>query len=252
MKPLLTLAILVLGLDVLHANDHPLRKLDGLWYNQYIDRTIEINAFQDGLKVRGLRGGNRWVWFDRTSPNTYYDQYGNRLRIHDQFIRYNTRHSRGKLTFIKIVRKDRYDERPNHSDRSRNRQNDDRWAEDDFESGNDHYKYDDYDQRWDNRHGSTQNKSNTYKYEGNNTDLEGTWSVNGLDKKVFVTETRDGFKARFDDETKWYSFTKQTSGAYLDENRNKYYFENGQLIWEDYRGTRKYNLTKISDEYGNE
>lgn len=260
MKPLLTLVILVFGLGFLQADDHPLRRLDGLWYNQYKNRTIEIHAYQDGLKVRGLRAGNRWVWFERTNPNTYHDQYGNRLKVYNHYIRYNARHFRGKLTFIKMGGNDRNDDHYRNSDRSRNdsrsrdRQNQGRWDDDDFEDVDDYNYYDETSKNWNKRNDDarTTNGDRISKNEDRANDIEGTWSVDHLGKKVFITETRDGFKARFNDETKWYSFTKQDSGTYMDENRNKYYFENGQLIWEDGKGSRKYNLTKMSDEYGNE
>lgn len=257
MKSLLTLVIFVYGFGSLKAEDHPFRRLDGLWYNHYKDRTIEIHAYQDGLKVRGLRPGNRWVWLDRANANTYYDQYGNRLKVYNEFIRYNTRRMRGKLTFVKLHIKDRNHDHYRNSDhsrsdnRSRHSQNHG-WADDDFEDESDVDGYEGRDQKWNKDDDIIHNKSNTTRYEGNDTDLEGTWSVNGLDKKVYVTETRDGFKARFNDDPNWYKFTKQVSGIFIDENGNKYYFDNGQLIWEDNRGLRKYNLTKISDEYGNE
>ena len=66
---------------------------------------------------------------------------------------------------------------------------------------------------------------------------------------MYIVETRDGIKARFSDELKWYVYLKDsTNSVYIGENEQKYFIKNGILIWTNANQTMTFYLTKVSDD----
>ena len=246
MRALFTLIVIFVTFScILNANNPHPRSYNGLWYNNYTGKTIEIQHYADGLKIKGLPAYRNWARFERNSANTYYDRFGNRIKLQGPNIRYYTNRRHGRLTFVKI-QNDKH--RPtNTRDRHHSIE---RLDDDDY--------YDAYDRNIritdQDRYLDDEDVNSSFPITPSrqaNNDVEGTWQVNNPDKKVYITETRDGLKARFSDELKWYVYHLETSsGNYISENGNRYIFENDRLVWIDKSGNRKFYMTKISEDFG--
>jgi hypothetical protein len=229
--------VLILLPVFLHAEANQLM-VSGKWYNPYINRQIEIIVYPDGLKVRGIHSKNRWTYFERSGNRTFRDWYGNRIRFQGlEELLYTSNTRRARLTFFLMhgYQKSRWDkETGGYADR------------------------DYYDER-DSRYGNDDTDVNEKKYQNRNQkvdfdikDMEGTWKVNDLSKNVFIIETRDGIKARFSDENKWFSYIKEPndSAGFVSEEGHQYiYSEDGKLIWVDKTNAKKFFLNKISDDF---
>ena len=248
MRALITLIVMFITSSfILNANNPHPRSYNGLWHNDYTGKTIEIQAYADGLNIKGLPTYRHWVWFERSSGNTYYDRYGNRIKIQGPYIRFYTHRRHGRLTFIQL-QNDRPRPSAGHDGhKGRERHNEDDYYDQSYrnERYNDDDSYND-----DRTYTKELNKAQSYSKPSYN-DPEGTWQVQSPNKKVYITETRDGLKARFSDELKWYTYKLDTSsGNYISENGNRYIFENDRLLWIDKSGNRKFYMTKISEDFG--
>jgi len=237
MNRIILLTTLILLPYLFFANNK--LSLSGTWYNPFRDMTIQIVDYPDGIKVRGLHSGFRWVYFDMTGSYTFRDVYGNKIkRIDRGHIIYSARNRNERLTFVNM---------------------------DDFHIQNDRklrkYRYyEDYidsNQQYD-RNDNDANYLQEYNYQSENrnqkaffADPEGTWKVKEISKNVFIVETRDGIKARFSDESRWYSYTKDLADPFLFKNEKGHTYrlsDDGQLIWNDKENKRRFYLIKISDE----
>lgn len=212
--------------------------VSGKWYNPYIDRQIVVLAFPDGIKVKGIHSKYGWTFFDRRGSGTFYDVYGNKIRLfgHDQIL-YTDRRKKVRLSFILL---NTY----KNQDRQRYKRGDDK---------SDYYNK--YDQKFSDKEDdfSEQNDHNgNQKYEIEPNDLEGTWKVKDFSKTVYIVETRDGIKARFSDEKKWFTYHRSShdsAGFVSDEGYQYIYTGDGKLIWIDKTQAKKFYLTKISDQF---
>lgn len=255
--------IYILSISAVYSNE----KITGqrqFWYNGLLNRTIEVQHYTDGIEVKGLHSRHGYSWFQRRSSTSYFDKYGNKLKwSRNKVIYYNQRRN-SRLTFLP-----RYD-------RTQNRDCDydpiyRDMGQHDY-SDNQNHDYEDYipnrsdrkNQRYSkqskarehdiNRSQSVDNRrsnpSNNFEDQyANTTALEGTWKVKDLNKKVYIVETRDGIKARFSDELKWYVYLKDsTNSVYIGENEQKYFIKNGILIWTNANQTMTFYLTKVSDD----
>lgn len=209
---------------------------EGNWYNPHLKRSIYITSYHDGIKVKGIHSRYGSTWFEKCGRNTYCDRYDNYFKVsgRDRLVFYK-RDGRVRLTF--------YPTRSNDCEpRSRYDDRDDDWYSDDrrYDDG---YGDDDYNSR--NRgKGRVINKRPSYNFSP-----EGTWQSSDFGKKVFIVDTRDGLKARFSDDSKWYIFKNddKKSGIYLGDKGHRYEYIDDNLYWIDNVGQRKYKLTKISD-----
>jgi hypothetical protein len=87
MRTFITLIVIFITSSfILNANNPHPRSYNGLWHNDYTGKTIEIQAYADGLNIKGLPTYRHWVWFERSSGNTYYDRFGNRIKIQGPYI----------------------------------------------------------------------------------------------------------------------------------------------------------------------
>jgi hypothetical protein len=232
------------------------------WYNGYLNRTIEIFQYEDGIEVKGLHSNLGYFWFQRRSSHSYFDRYGNKIKLYRTKIIYYSNRRNSRLTFLPVY--DRFDRR-NCEDEYRDRG----YHDHDYY---DRERYDDY-RRNNNRHGAdntyrkdrksrpseanrsyekrgiTKNENIVTQDKVSNDEIEGTWKVKDLSKKVYIVDTRDGIKARFSDELKWYVYkSKGQENEFIAENGQTYTLKNGVLIWSNGDLTKTFYMTKISDE----
>jgi hypothetical protein len=215
----------------------------GYWYNPFSNRQIEIVSYPDGIKVNGIHNKFGWSWFDKIGSSTYRDVFGNKIRQTAKYeLIYTNRNKSERLTF-------RWFKTVNGYDRSYPyRHADDEAAADDYYSPKAEDAKSNYGQY---KAGDKQDLINSKNGSGSGfLRMEGTWQVNDLSKKVFIAETREGIKARFIDESKWFVFTKQgLENIFVSESGHQYeLFATGELVWSDKERKRKFYLSKISDE----
>lgn len=213
--------------------------LDGSWYNPHIKRSIIIKHQRDGLQIKGIHSRYGWTWFERCSKNTYCDRYDNLIKISGRNrIVYYKRDRRARLTFYPVsdINVDR---------RYRDTYDEEDWYSDNYRS--DGNRYNDYDEKYNHKNDDITINRNHIKHQS----PEGTWESIELGKKVFIVDTRDGLKARFSDDPRWYIFKTEEdkSGVFISDKGHRYeYLDENNLLWIDNSGKRKYKLTKLSDE----
>jgi len=218
-------------------------QLTGIWYNGYIQQKIEIVSVQDGLKVKGIHSSNGWIYFAKIGRLTYSDVHGNKLKsITESQIIFSSNHRKARLTFIPL---EMY--RNQKEFRSKGRRNGDEFDD-----------YDDRNQRWYSTNQDYIDKNDSYNPTKNGKviqgiqDLEGKWSVKDISKIVLIVETRDGLKARFNDEHQWFVYKKEPFSNHIfksDEGHQYLYTDDGKLVWTDKTNTKYFYLTKISDDF---
>ena len=214
------------------------------WYNSYTGITISTEYHTNGMYVRGLYNNNTTSWFKRKSSSTFRDSRGNTILISSDKLIFTDRKRRSKLTFITL--------NAFNSQRSINSQS--------LSKSNprmdDNRDYDTSLSNETTRNVSTVQNQGKLELVHENTpttisliSLEGTWSVQNLDKKVFITETRDGLKARFTDSMNWFTY-ERISGTndYINLEGEKYTRDQNTLIWHYKSGQKIFILTKISDD----
>lgn len=228
----------IFSLSELSATPHE------VWYNAYSGITISTEYHTNGMYVRGLYNKNRTTWFKRKSSSTFRDSRGNTILISSDKLIFTDRKRRSKLTFITLTAfNNQHSINSQPLSKSNPRMVDNR----------------DYDTSLSNE---TTRNVNTVQNQGKlelveeNTStsislisLEGTWSVQNLDKKVYITETRDGLKARFTDSMNWVSY-ERISGTndYINPEGEKYTRNQDNLIWHYSSGQKIFILTKISND----
>jgi hypothetical protein len=233
------------------------------WYNVYLEKTIEIEYFGNGIKVSGLHYGNNHTWFKRRSSSTYYNRFGGKLKILRNKIVYYDNRTHSRLTFLPINSRTRsysntddckpsehdyydYDSSFGHEQHRQSKSSYDNDREQRNRSKNDISS-----SKQNNLDGNT--NSNSYPMPISSTvthdQIEGTWQVEDLPKKVYIVDTRDGIKARFSDNLTWYIYKKRTENhLFISENGQKYTLKNNKLIWSNADNTKSFSMIKISDD----
>lgn len=82
--------------------------------------------------------------------------------------------------------------------------------------------------------------------------VEGTWDVKEIDRKVFITETRDGLKARLSDEKEWFTYerSKEDYNIYISQRGSRYeWIGENTMRWISADGKRILTLIKKSDNF---
>ncbi len=218
----------VIGISHLYAG--PIE----VWHNTHTGITIYTEYFNNGMEVKGLYQKNNIAWFKRQRNNVFKDNKGNSIRlINDQLV-FSDRRNRAKLTFLSIPQQ--------HTSTVQN--------PDLNSDSNKQHSSTIQDNKTTIKPSSVSKKSDKEIIpikDINHDKMEGTWAVKGMDKKVFITETREGIKARFTDELNWFTYTQvEGSFTFINENEAYYIKENDALIWKDKTG-KTFSLYKTSD-----
>lgn len=210
------------------------------WYNSYTGITISTEYHANGMYVRGLYNKNRTSWFKRKSSSTFRDSRGNMIVISSDKLIFTDRKRRSKLTFITLTAHNN-NRTINSQPLSNNNPRMDNKASLSYENNG--------------NNNAVQNQEKLELVEENTPTsnslirLEGTWSVQNLDKKVYITETRDGIKARFTDSMNWVSYERISGTSdYINQEGEKYTRNQDNLIWHYNSGQKIFILTKISDD----
>ena len=196
---------------------------DGVWYNKYSDRLVQAESTNGGILIKGIHSINRWTYFEYIRPGVYEDSYRNRISFRNprKWI-YQSRTSNRKLTFAQI------ESRP--------------------------------------RATSTIERTDRLSYDkGTNTDspapplhyqklpaLEGTWYAESVKSYVYITETRDGLKARLKDSKSWFIYEKNPvdEKEFITSSGSRYYrMPDGTLVWTSKENNRNLVLVKVSDDF---
>ncbi|MCZ2100142.1 MAG: hypothetical protein LC107_01230 [Chitinophagales bacterium] len=215
------------------------------WYNAYTGMTIYTEYYTNGMQVKGLYQKNNIAWFKRKSGGVFRDNRGNTIRLNNNQLIFSERRKRAKLTFIplkedKPVNNHRGNElQPNLS--SATTQNVTETPKITTKSNNSVVTPAPKE--------SPEVMIKTNLPEVNSNQIEGTWAVQGMDKKVFITETREGIKARFTDEFNWFAYERASdSNKYINTDNEAYILEKDHLIWKNKSDSKIIMLYKISDD----
>ena len=213
------------------------------WYNSHTGVTIYTEYFNNGMEVKGLYQKNSIAWFKRKQNNIFKDNRGNTLRLINDRLVFSDKRKRAKLTFISI---------PQHE--ISNIKNPASISDSD-----NHLIPTNQDNTATLKPSNMANTSviaansitDDYIVQNNDVNhekMEGTWAVRSMDKKVFITETREGIKARFTDELKWFEYTQiEGTDRFTNDNEAQYIRDKDMLIWKDKTG-KTFSLYKISDD----
>lgn len=184
-----------------------------LWFNEFSGKYIEVIRYSNGMKIKGLPYMPGFIWFKRSSKTTFYNSRRDRVIFSQGRIIYSDRKRSGKLTYVPV--------KPEAT----------KIFMAELESIN-------------------QNNINKSQVPLNTiTNLEGTWDVSNIDKKVYIVNTRDGIRARFTDDLNWTNYTYDAMTLrYLSQAGHYYYLENDVLIWSDAQNSRKFYMHKISTD----
>jgi hypothetical protein len=196
---------------------------DGVWYNSVFNRTLVIETYRNGMNIRGIHSRSGWTWFRRVAKWSYYDDYGNKLKIYPHKVVYTSFKNNQRLTFFPVDSKhDRINRRPDNMYSNAEKPN---------------------------HHQGRDIGSDNERNRIDTDNLEGTWKVEGIDKEVYITETREGIKARFKDARQWYDYEfSPPLHAYISPDGNRYELSGKALTWTDKDMRKKFILYKISDE----
>jgi hypothetical protein len=230
MKTIFTFYTIVYFATSIIASGIDLKYYSGLWYNPKHGKKIEIIAYEDGFKIKGLHTKYSKTWFERINKYSLRDYEGNKIHLMDEVIVYMPYRSKSKLTFYKMSDRVKYSGKKSYKSLTDNKQKE-------YEEHNNS-----------SRIISFNNK--TYDISNVTLDkIEGSWLAKGVDKIVYITETRDGLKARFINDKKWYAYTfDRKTGQYISIEGHKYQFITPDLIWNDTTGKKEISLIKISDD----
>jgi len=243
MKRLLwVIGVLLLSQNWAAAQRH--HDISGRWYSPYLDRMIRIGSDRGGIKVRGLFYRNKWVKFQYAGRDEFFCGNGDRIiRVSRDRVVFSSANRRTRITLIPWeYRHDRYEHgrtgwRPGRPS--------DRDISDDFGRDDDRYfEPEDYAGR-DNDYGDPDGGHDGY------LDLEGTWMAEGLGRKVYIVDTRDGLKARLQDDSRWYKYfqAKGNSGEYISDDGQKYrWVGQNKLEWSDKSGNKRLVLNRLSGQ----
>lgn len=227
MKVIYTFLALVTLVSSLHGADIDIRYYTGLWHMPHSSRTIEVLAYKDGFKIKGLNSNYIHTWFERLQKNTLRDNAGNTIRLVDGTLVYYPRRSNTIMTLYKV--------------KSTSNNNKPIKDKKEYPTSQNNIK-------------SNSNKIFTYKNKvydltSVNVDkIEGTWLAEGIDRLVYITYTRDGIKARLVDDKTWYHYSLHKTDEYTASDGQRYNYEAPYLFWYDKSSQRKIQLIKLSDD----
>lgn len=212
------------------------------WYNPYTGITISTQYRPNGMYVTGLYKIDSKNWFKRIKKYKFRDNNGNELTINQDKLVYTARRNRARLTFYTTDRD--YKHKP-------------AYQRGDYENINNNEKDFGYLYDTNKNPGVSQNYGQDAAIQAESVPasvssimhVEGTWSVKNIAQKVYVTETREGIKARFTDNMKWTDYNKiPDTNTYQDAHGNIYTLDKENLIWHDKSGQKTFILTKISND----
>lgn len=206
------------------ASNSPAIIHDGVWYNSIFNKTVVIETYKNGMNIRGIHSRKGWTWFRRAAKYSYYDDYGNRVKIYPHKVVYTSIKNNQRLTFYPVdPTHDGINRRPDYMDKNVEKP---------------------YDQ-----HQGRDTRSNGDVRQMDLHTLEGTWKVEGIDKEVYITETREGIKARFTDARQWYAYVFNAPlQAYISDDGHRYELSGKALSWTDKSQLKKFFLHKLSDD----
>lgn len=254
----------------LYANDNFSGRLTGYWVNPVFDEAIKIVDMRDGILINGLFNTNRSIFFERINKNKFIDCKRNIIRLEDketlifisrrshEYIRFEKTHyggHRGNCNDDDYYY-DPYDhpqKNGKYKQKYKGKQREDRYEdEDDFgddEFGDDYRNFKEYDDDYLYRKNSKPKSENKVKISDDLLKtIIGTYAVKGSKETVVITDTREGFKAKFSGSKNWVNYTKASNTEYIDEKGNKYTLIGNTLNWISKDGKKNYILKKISDE----
>jgi hypothetical protein len=196
---------------------------DGVWYNKYSDRLVLAESTSGGILVKGIHAVNRWTFFEYIRQGVYEDSYRNRISFRNprKWI-YQSRTSSRKLTFVQIESRPTATSLADRTERLR------------------------YDED------KNTNKSAPPISYQKLPALEGTWYAETIKSYVYITETREGLKARLKDSRSWFIYEKNPidEKEFITSSGSKYYrMQDGTLVWTSKENNRNLVLIKISDEF---
>lgn len=234
---LLSLIMTIFSLSELSATPHE------VWYNAYSGITISTEYHTNGMYVRGLYSKNTTSWFKRKSSTTFRDSRGNIIVISSDNLIFTDRKRRSKLTFVTLTAY-RNKRAVNSQSLSNNPRIDSERINSTLSSN---------EVSGINSTAENQEKLELVKEHSSTLNslisLEGTWSVQNLDKKVYITETRDGIKARFTDSMNWISYERISGTSdYINQEGEKYTLNQNNLIWHYKDGQKIFILTKMAND----
>lgn len=213
--------------------------IDGNWYNTWFDKNIRIVTLPDGMKIKGIHSGYGWTYFERCGKHTFCDGFNNLIKLYSQNeLVYFNRNRRTKLTFYPANQNIKPDGYGRNFDENNQRLSDKKNFKNEDNSGHDIEQ---------------KSEKDTNRINTKNSDYvspEGTWKVADPNKLVYIVDTRDGIKARFSDESKWYIFKNDpdNAGSFISEMGHRYeYINKNLMVWRDKENKRQYNLTRIKD-----
>lgn len=249
MKAAILFVTMLFALHLGATDNHP-RKSER-WYSPYLNRQVKIMDDRGGILVKGIFRSNRWTYFEYAGRNEYVSRSGDRLIFARRDVAvFTSRHDRTRLTLVPwSQRKEKYSQ-------PHNRPGNGRWNDcdqdyyDEKEYFDDEYDYNNnYDRYRQSDHRGSQTGSNS-TIPGNRRSIEGTWLAEGTGRKVYILDTRDGLKARLEDDARWYKFySDQSNDGMYTADQGQTYRWTGQntLEWTDKEGKKRFILKKISD-----
>lgn len=247
----------------LYANDNFSGRLTGYWVNPVFDEAIKIVDMRDGILVKGLFNTNRNIFFERINKNKFIDCKRNIIRIEDgRTLMFISRRSNEYIRFEKIYNDrsrghcndDYYDpyDYPDKNGKYKNKnkgRSRDKNYDDDDEYGDDYRNFKDYDDNYlSKKNDKSKVESRTKIIDHLNESINGTYEVKGSKETVAITDTREGFKAKFSGSKNWVNYTRISNKEFEDEKGNKYILNGKNLNWISKDSKKNFYLEKISDD----
>lgn len=185
--------------------------LKEIWYSKTMHRHITVLHYTEGIKVQGLNDRMDWVWFEKISHNTYFDMRSNRMKFVGSRLVLKFR-NRNSISFTKIKEVVEY-----HVNSP---------------------------QAYVQPHMQAQTN-----FILNTQQLEGTWLVRELNRKIVISPTRDGIKARFIDELNWQTYALLDNSLVAPSGSRYIPQSSTILIWKHHSDQLTLTLEKISNSW---
>ncbi len=260
MKKMIYLSLLfLLTLNNLKANDGI--GLEGFYTNPQTYSEIEVDIYNKGIKVRGIdrKHPYKWVKFRRVNRYVFADGRGTEIKIKNR-----DRHGeprllvRGRRGDLNVYNRGviHHSHRPHTTCTTIIDHRSDWDNYDDYD--NEYYKRRGYDNRTDNgsrkdRYQNNDNYNDGYdQSQGfgdnySNKRLEGTYVTND-GRHIALLETRDGFKAKFEGDRNWKSYTRQNEN-FVDHDGNFYRLSGvNEMKWTGKYSGKVVIIKKIDDK----
>ncbi|MBK9254001.1 MAG: hypothetical protein IPM42_00790 [Saprospiraceae bacterium] len=193
------------------------------WLNKYSNTIIKLDQQSDGLYIKGIHSYDKWSFFEYYGGNIFIDKNGNRITVKNpNTLVYRSRLNKRKLTFKKMQNVAQHET----------------YFENNF--GNQ------------NQYTETNPNSRPPIHSTGTVKPEGTWYISSIQKYLYITETREGLKARIRDNKEWFSYTRigNSSSEFISNTGSKYILQkDGTMIWMKAGGRDRLILQKISSEF---